>query len=130
MPVIKVETRFEPATLKANRRNEAVMYLSVSADDSQKDYWCQCDILVNLPLSLAHDKELNAGRTMIGILKPGRKIEKQIKLYTRPNNFPDSYQINITAYLYDEDGAIAERLVKDESIQCEADDKELQNKQG
>jgi len=129
MPVIKMETRFEPAKLRANRRNEAVMYIAVSTDD-EKEYWCQCDILVNSPLSLAHDKELNAGRTMIGILKQGRKIEKQIKLYTRPNNFPDNYQINITAYLYDEDGAIAERLVKDETILCEVDDKELQNKQG
>ena len=106
------------------------MFLSVSISESQKDYWCQCDILVNSPLSLGHDKELNAGRTMIGILRPDRRLEKQIKLYTRPNNFPDSYDINITAYLYDEDGAIAERLVQVEKIVCEVDDKELQNKQG
>jgi hypothetical protein len=119
MPVVKLETRFEPVSLRANRRNEATMYLSVAVDDGQKIYWCECDINVSSPLSLAHDKELNMGRTRIGIIKPNSKIEKQVKLYTRPNNFPDSYPVSITAYLYDEDGAIAERTVQSERIICE-----------
>ena len=119
MTIAKIETRFEPESLKANRKNEAVMYLAVSSSDSGKAYWCECDITVNPPLSLAHDKELNMGRTRIGILKPGQKIEKQIKLFTRPNNFPDDYPVNVTAYLYDDEGAIAERIDHSEPIKCE-----------
>ncbi len=130
MSIIKVEAKFEPAALRANRRNESVMNLSVSIEDNPKDYWCQCEILLNPPLSLAPDKELKAGRIMMGILRPGRKIVKPVKLYTRPNNFPDSYPIGITAYLYDEDGAIAERVELNESILCDVDGQELQNKQG
>jgi hypothetical protein len=120
MPDANVETRFEPITLKANNRNEALMYILVSAKSPSKLYWCECDILVSPPLSLAHDKELNVGRSRVGILKPNGKIEKQIKLYTRPNNFPDSYPVKITTYLYDEDGAIVERLEQNENIKCEA----------
>ena len=119
MAIAKVETRFEPESLKANRKNEAVMYLTITSSDSNI-FWCECDITVNPPLSLAHDKELNLGRTRIGILKPMQKLDKQIKLFTRPNNFPDNYPITITTYLYDEDGAIAERLENSEPIKCEA----------
>lgn len=120
MALAKVETRFEPESLKANRKNEATMYLTISSTDNGKAYWCECDINVNPPLSLAHDKELNLGRTRIGILKPMNRLEKQIRLFTRPNNFPDNYPINITAYLYDEDGAISERIEHSEPIKCEA----------
>ncbi|MGI0100761.1 MAG: hypothetical protein ACREBH_03550 [Candidatus Micrarchaeaceae archaeon] len=119
MPIAKVETKFNPESLKANKRNEATMYLSVTANDS-KAYWCECDITVSPPLSLAHDKELNIGRTRVGILSQNRIIEKPVKLYTRPDNFPDSYPVSVTTYLYDEDGAIAERLEQRESIKCEA----------
>lgn len=119
MPVVKVNTKFEPAVMKAYKKNETVMSLSLSSSDSAKTYWCECDITVQPPLSLAHDKELNIGRTRIGILKPNGNLEKQIKLYTRPNNFPDNYNFNITTYVYDEDGAIAERWEHDQTIKCE-----------
>lgn len=120
MPDAKVETRFDPVSLKANNRNEATMFLSVSATNGSKIYWCECDIIVSPPLSLAHDKELNIGRTRVGILKPDHKLEKQVKLYTRPNNFPDNYPVSITTYLYDEEGVIAERIEQSELIKCEA----------
>ncbi len=120
MPSASVETRFEPVSLKANDKNEAIMYISVNATNSSKTYWCECDILVSPPLSLAHDKELDVGRTRVGILKPEGRLEKQVKLYTRPNNFPDSYPVSITTYLYDEDGAISERIEQREKIKCEA----------
>jgi hypothetical protein len=119
MPAVEIETRFEPQSLKVNKRTEATMYLSVSAEDGHKTYWCECDISVKSPLSLAHDKELDLGRTRIGILKGKQKIEKRIKLYTRPNSYADTYPISITAYLYDEEGAIAERVVREEGIKCE-----------
>lgn len=119
MTLAKIETRFDPETLRANKKNEATMYLSVSPSDGAKEYWCECDIIVNPPLSLAYDKELNIGRTRVGILKPNKKLEKQVKLYTRPNNYPDNYPVMITLYLYDEDGAIAERLERSEPVRCE-----------
>ena len=115
----EIEARFEPAVLKANKKNEAVMYLSLTSDGDKKVYWCECDIVVKPPLSLAHDKELNLGRTRVGILSHKKKIEKQVRLFTRPNNFSDTYPIDITVYLYDEDGAIAERIEHKESIKCE-----------
>lgn len=119
MPSAKIETKFEPVSLKANNRNEATMYISLESD-SEKTFWCECDIMVSPPLSLAHDKELNVGRTRIGILRPKGGIGKQVKLYTRPNNFPDDYPVSITTYLYDEDGAIAERIEQREKVKCEA----------
>lgn len=120
MPNAKVETRFDPVSLKANNKNEATMYVDVQSTNDSKTYWCECDIAVSPPLSLAHDKELNMGHTRIGMLKPKGKLEKPIKLYTRPNNFPDDYPVSITAYLYDDEGAIAERIEQSEKIKCEA----------
>jgi hypothetical protein len=120
MPSAIVETRFDPVSLKANNRNEATMYISIDSSDGSKIYWCECDITVSPPLSLAHDKELDMGHTRIGLLKPRQKIEKQVKLYTRPNNYPDDYPVSIVTYLYDEDGAIAERIEQRERIKCEA----------
>lgn len=119
MTIPKLETRFEPAVLKANKKNEATLHLTVISDGNSGNYWCECDISVMTPLSLAPDKELEAGRTRVGILRPNKKIEKQIKLYTRPNNFPDNYPVKITVYIYDEDGAIAERFEQSDIIKCE-----------
>lgn len=119
MTIPKLETRFEPEVLKANKKNEATMYLTVTSDGNQQHYWCECDINVNHPLSLAPDKELGLGRTRVGILRPNKRIEKQVKVYTRPNNFPDNYSVKITVYLYDEDGAIAQRFEQNEIIKCE-----------
>ncbi|EQD48771.1 hypothetical protein B2A_07855, partial [mine drainage metagenome] len=71
------------------------------------------------PLSLAHDIELNMGKTRVGILKPVGKLEKKIKIYTRSNIFSDTYNVNITTYVYDEEGVIAERIDSKGSIPCE-----------
>jgi hypothetical protein len=120
MPDAKVETRFDPVSLKANKKNEAIMYLSIHSSNDSKTYWCECDINVSAPLSLAHDKELNMGHTRIGLLKPKGKIEKPIKLYTTPNNIIANYPVSIIAYLYDDDGTIAERIESSEQIKCEA----------
>jgi hypothetical protein len=119
MPVAKIETRFNPESIKLNKRGETTMYLTVTSED-QKVYWCECDIVVSPPMSLAHDKELNIGRTRVGILSPKKKIEKQIKLFSQSANIITYHPINITTYLYDEDGAIAERFEQSESIKSES----------
>lgn len=118
MSSVSISARFEPESLSAYARNEALMSILLSNSSEDKTYWCECDVAVKSPLSLAHDRELNVGRTRVGILKPGRSMEKQIKLYTRPNNFPDDYPVGITVYLYDEDGAISERLAHETRIAC------------
>ena len=119
MPIASISMRSEPAVLKAYARNEASMHIMLKNTDPVKTYWCECDVAVKAPLSLAHDKELGIGRSRIGILKPGGEREKELRLYTTPNNFPDEYTLTVTAYLYDEDGAIAERTEQAGSVKCE-----------
>lgn len=119
MATIDLTTEFEPQVLKAYTRNEAVMKITMKSLDQARTFWCECDINVKPPLTLAHDKDLGVGRTRVGILKPNGEIMKPIKLYTSTNNFPDEYPISITAYVYDEDGAIAERLEFAKSVKCE-----------
>lgn len=119
MPITNVSIRFEPEKLKANARNEATLVLGVENTDEGKDYWCESDVAVKPPLSLAHDIELNMGHARIGILKPKGALEKKIKIYTRPNNFPDTYTVNVTTYIYDEEGVIAERVESKGIVPCE-----------
>ncbi len=61
--------------------------------------------------------------TRVGILKPFSSMTKQVKLYTRPNNYEDEYPITLIAYLYDQDGAIAERVEKKVIVECVAEAK-------
>lgn len=119
---IELSVTFEPDHFKAYSRNESEMKLKFS-NVGAGTFWCECEVTVASPLSLAHDRGLDAARTRVGILKPGGGLEKRIKLFTRPNNFPDDYKIKITSFLYDEDGAIVERKENEASIKCE----EVQN---
>ena len=119
MATVELTAEFEPQVLKAYTKNEVVMKIGMKNLDATRTFWCECDINVKNPLTLAHDKELNVGRTRIGILKPSGSLQKPIRMYTSANNFPDEYPISIVAYVYDEDGAIAERLEFGKSIRCE-----------
>ncbi len=118
MAKMQVTVKFDPQTLKSYKRNDVTMNLTLENVDESKLYWCECEIAVKSPLSLAIDCELDAGRARIGIVKPSEGKSKQIKLYTRPSNFPDSYKVGITTYVYEDDGTIAERLEQTESIVC------------
>ncbi len=117
MDEMQVELEFEPDTLKAYAKNEAEMRIRISNKGAEL-LWCEADIGVVSPLSLAHDRELDMARTRIGIIKPGASVEKRVKLYTRPNNFPDDYKVHITTFAYGEDGAISQRMEKDGIITC------------
>ncbi|MGI0135175.1 MAG: hypothetical protein ACREBW_09490 [Candidatus Micrarchaeaceae archaeon] len=118
MPVLGVSALFEPKELKASKKTDATMRLTFDNPDTEKGFWCECDIAVKSPLSLAPDKELGKGRAKVGIVMPGKSRGKQIKMYTTPNNTAGNYDIKMTVYVYDEDGAIAERFEKVESIRC------------
>jgi hypothetical protein len=117
MSRFEVKVDFEPKKLKAYSKNEARMDISVTSTDNGT-YWCECDVMLSPPLSLSHDSELTTGRTRMGILKPSSALKKPVRIYTRPNNFPDNYNVNVIAYFYDEDGAIAERMESRTSITC------------
>ncbi len=119
MSITNIKMRFEPEKLKANARNEAMLILEVESSDESKSYWCESEVSVKPPLSLAHDIELDMGKTRIGILKPKGKLEKRIKVYTRPNNFPDTYNVSATTFIYDDEGVIAERIESTGSVPCE-----------
>ncbi len=123
MSDLSVSAKFVPEKLKAYAKNEAIMIIRLGNANKTNHYWCECDVNVKSPLSLAHDRELDTGRTRMGIVHPESAIEKQIKIYTRPNNFPDGYAVKITAYVYDQDGAISERIELQATIECENEPK-------
>ena len=118
MDGLSVGIRFDPLAFKAYSKNEGYALINITSKDNPGTYWCEFDVTLKSPLSLAPDKELDAGRTRVGIIKPGSSIERKIRIYTRPNNYPDSYPMVFTFYMYGEDGAIAERIEKREEIPC------------
>lgn len=118
MDNIELKINFDPQELKQNVKNEFFIILNFSNTNSNLNFWCECDLLVKHPLSLAHDKVLDIGRTRVGIIEPKQSIEKRIKIYTRPNNYPGEYELNLTAYLYDKEGIISERIDRKETIIC------------
>lgn len=122
MTDLDIKVEFTPARLKAFMKNETYMNIITRNMSDVRTYWCECDVNITPPLSLSHDSEMNIGRTRVGILKPMGISRKQVKLYTRPNNFPDDYKIGIIAYIYDEEGAIAERIEHSASIVCSSDE--------
>ncbi len=107
----------DPPVLKAFVRNEASVSLSFSNGDDAI-YWCECEVKVAAPLTLAHDRDLKSGMTKVGILKPNGSAEKRIKVYTSSNSFPDTYEVSVTAFLYDETGSIAKRIDHKFGIEC------------
>ncbi len=118
MDKVEVKVNFEPNILKADSKNEIVATLSYTNKDSEKLFWCESDLVVKSPLTLARDISLSSGRARVGILKPNSGIEKKIKIYTLPNNLPDSYEVNITTYVYDEEAVISERIEQKEYLEC------------
>jgi hypothetical protein len=122
-----VKVGFNPRILESGSRNEVVMDISVRSQD-QKPYWCECDIKVSPPVSLAHDKDLPIGRTRIGIVTSVHALTKQVKIYTSQDVVNGDYQITLTVYMYDEDGAISARKEINETIRCsDIADKEIVN---
>ncbi len=124
MAIVQVDQTFNPNTLLDNKKNEITMELQLSTD-SPGEYWCECDINAAAPLSLAHDVNLNIGRTRIGIIKQGKVLKKQVKLYSSSQIISGDYPVEITTYIYDCDGAIAERHDFKASIKCENQNRQV-----
>ena len=124
---VDVKLNFMPKVFSSGARNELVMTISISSGDAQP-HWCECDIEVKSPVSLAPDKELTFGRTRVGIVSASRQISKPVKIYTTQAVVDGDYAIGIIAYLYDEDGAISVRKEITESVMSHsiANDKMVQ----
>ncbi|MGC8670019.1 MAG: hypothetical protein ACP5TL_02610 [Candidatus Micrarchaeia archaeon] len=118
MSIIEIDAHVEPTTLKAYSKNEAILKVNFKNADGERHLWCESEVHVENPLSLAPDRNLQAGKTRIGILHPKSSIEKQVRVYTLPNNFPDDYKYNIITYVYDEEGAIVERVEYSNTVKC------------
>jgi hypothetical protein len=117
MEDIDIQVAFSPEKIKAGSKNETVMTLKLSTS-GESVLWCECIFLVKYPLSLAYDKELGGARSKLGLLRPGKALEKRIRLYTMPNNRPGPYQIGVVAQMYGEDGVIEDRQERKFEIEC------------
>ncbi len=114
-----VRINFNPESVDRRKANEITMGLEFNAPRVQKEYWCECDVVVRAPLSLSHDAFLEKGRTRIGILGPAKRtITRQVKLFSSPAMSSNDYLVTVTTYLYDEDGTIAERHDTSEVMKC------------
>ena len=119
---------FEPAVLKAYSRNEAYMTITVSGRGAGPIYWCESEVNVSPPLTLAPDADMLKAKTRIGIIKPSGAATKKLKIYTKATNVPSTYKVSVTTYLYGEDGAIAER--GECTAEISAIDPKVQDKRG
>lgn len=117
MGMTDLDITFEPKKLKANSKNETAMVVKMSTKQ-ERLLWCECDILLKYPLSLAFDRELKAGHSRIGLLRKGKFLEKRFRLYTMPNNQPGQYLIGVVTYAYGEDGVIEDRQQTKLELEC------------
>ena len=109
MGEMKVKIYFEPEKLAAGKRGNGEIVMSLSNESDSKTFWCECDVHVDSQLSLAMDRDLNEGRTRIGIIKPGGVAEKRVRFYAKHGSIAGKDKVRVTSYAYDEDGAIYER---------------------
>ncbi len=121
MSDITIAASFDPATIKAHTSTSVLMNLVLKSSASSY-YWCECDIEVEQPLSLAPHKELTKGRQRIGIIKPSASVSKRVNIYSDYTNFQSSYLVKITAYMYGEDGTISDRIEMSAQLLCEQAD--------
>lgn len=117
MSDITVATSFDPEFIRANTSTSVSMNLVLSSA-SDSHYWCECDIEVEQPLSLAPHKELSKGRQRVGIIKPNASVSKRVNIYSDYTNFQNNYIIKIIAYMYGEDGAISDRIETSTELPC------------
>ena len=115
---IKVRINFNPERIDAGKRGEGEVLIDLSNSSKDKLFWCECDLHIDHQFSLAMDRDLNEGRTRVGIIKPGGAASKRVRFYTKHGSYPGKYKVSVTMYAYDEDGAIAERSDIDTELEC------------
>ena len=111
-------TRFSPIRMVAYSRNEVEMEISVKNEDGEPR-WVECDLSIPEAISLAPDRTLSKGRIRVGIVLPGTRITKKIKIYGGASSYPDTYTIRLTFFGFSKDGVIAERSESRADLRCE-----------
>lgn len=119
MSIIKLSTKQYPISLKAMRRSELELELTVE-NTGQKLLWVEIDVSCPAELSLSPVKELTLGKLRFGILRPGMLKEKKAKFYSGARTAPYEYKAELVLLAHDEDAVIAERL--EEKIYIRATD--------
>lgn len=119
MSNITISTNFNPKTIKANTTSEISMDIMIKLMDEKNSYWCESDIEIEEPLSLAPHKRLSKGRRRMGIIKSGSDISQKINIYSDSTNFPNEYNLKVITYVYGEDGTIVERIETPTTLSCE-----------
>lgn len=119
MSNIKISTTFNPTIIKANTMSEVSMNLIIKSSDEDTIYWCESDIEIEEPLSLAPHKRLSKGRRRIGIIRSHSEISQKVNIYSDSTNFPNGYNIKIITYVYGVDGTIVERIETPTTLTCE-----------
>ena len=125
----EINATFEvtPEKIKAFTFNELNLDVSISTTDSEK-YWLEAVFEVPYPLSLAPDKNLTAGKILLGILDKDSKKGKKVKIFAANDVYPNTYKVKMTLFIYDKEGVIAERKEYSKELECgEAGAKVLQN---
>lgn len=115
--MLEPSVHFTPMRLTAYMRNEVEMEVGANNAGDQP-LWIECDVKVPSAISLAPDRQLEGGRTRLGIALPGEKVGKKVKIYAGAASYPDEYKLTMTFYAYGKDGAIAKRIDHIERLRC------------
>ncbi|MDE1761934.1 MAG: hypothetical protein KGH59_01035 [Candidatus Micrarchaeota archaeon] len=108
MPDIETTLTLNQDQVKPFTSREIEVNLEVKTSAAEP-YWVEGVFDLQSPISLAPDKSLPSGKTVLGILDKDNPRSKRIKLYTNSDTYPSRYKMKVTIYAYDRDGAISER---------------------
>ncbi|MDE1855674.1 MAG: hypothetical protein KGH49_00315 [Candidatus Micrarchaeota archaeon] len=117
MPEINAALALTSDKIKAFTINELELNIAVGTADTEP-YWVECVYEVPMPLSLAPDKSLLTAKSLVGIISVEAQKEKRVKIYSRNDVYPSVYTIKATLFVYDKDGAIAERKEYTKELEC------------
>ncbi|VVC01305.1 Uncharacterised protein [uncultured archaeon] len=116
--MLNPSTHFSPIRMAAYVRNEIEMEVTVRNEGNQPR-WVECDVSIPEAISLAPDRMLSKGRMRVGIVLPGERISKKIRIYGGASSYPDTYVLRLTFFGYSSDGVVAERYETKSDLRCE-----------
>ncbi len=117
MPQIQSQIQVAPEYMKPFVFNEVEMKIVLGSNSSDL-CWVEGTVEVPDPLSLAPDRNLGKGKMLFGILRDGIVREKRVKIFAKGDVYPNIYTIKITLFIYDETGAISDRVEIRKDIEC------------
>ncbi len=118
MPNVEININFDPEIIKKYTTSEISMNIELKLLDEEYNYWCESDIEIEEPLSLAPHKRLSKGRRRIGIIKRNFKRSQKVNIYSDSTNFPNNYALKLVTYVYGEDGVIVDRIETSTELVC------------